>query len=41
MKGKHCKRRSMLGLVFGIVFGLMTGGLWWIWIFIRFLRNNS
>ena len=35
------KKRGTLGILFDIVFGILTGGLWWVWIFIRFLRNNS
>lgn len=30
-----------LGLIFDFVMTLATGGLWLIWIIIRYLRNNS
>ena len=30
-----------LGVLFDFVMVFLTGGLWLIWIIIRFLRNNS
>lgn len=35
------KRRSMFGLIVDMALTLLTGGLWLIWIVIRYLRNNS
>lgn len=35
------KRRSLLGILFDVVLIFATGGLWLIWILVRFLRNNS
>jgi hypothetical protein len=35
------KKRGTLGILFDVVFGILTGGIWWVWIFIKFLRNNS
>lgn len=35
------KKRSTLGLIFDVILTLATGGLWLIWIIIRYLRNNS
>lgn len=35
------KGRGCFGLVLDFVLVLMTGGLWLIWILIRYLRNNS
>ena len=35
------KKRSTAGLILDVVLTLCTGGLWLIWILIRYLRNNS
>lgn len=35
------KKRGFFGLLFDFIFVLLTGGLWLIWILIRYLRNNS
>jgi len=35
------KKRGTMGILFDVVLTLCTGGLWLIWIVIRFLRNNS
>lgn len=35
------KKSGCLGVLFDFVMVLLTGGLWFIWIIIRFLRNNS
>lgn len=35
------RRRSTAGLILDFVLVLLTGGLWFIWILIRYLRNNS
>jgi hypothetical protein len=35
------RRRSIVGLILDFVLVLLTGGLWLIWILIRYLRNNS
>lgn len=34
------KERGCLGLVLDFILTLATGGLWLIWILIRYLRNN-
>lgn len=35
------RRRSTAGLILDFVLVLLTGGLWFVWILIRYLRNNS
>ena len=35
------KKRSTVGLILDVILTLCTGGLWLIWILIRYLRNNS
>lgn len=35
------KKRGIGGLILDFILTLCTGGLWLIWIFIRYLRNNS
>ena len=35
------KQRGTLGILFDALLVVLTGGLWLIWILIRFLRNNS
>jgi hypothetical protein len=35
------KKRGFFGLLFDFILVLLTGGLWLIWILIRYLRNNS
>lgn len=34
------KKRGTLGLIFDFIMVLLTGGLWLIWILIRYLRNG-
>lgn len=34
------KKRSILGLLLDFVLVIATGGLWLIWILIRYLRNS-
>ena len=34
------KKRSFLGLVFDFIMTICTGGLWLIWILIRYLRQS-
>ena len=34
------KKRSTLGLIIDFVLVFATGGLWLIWLLIRFLRNS-
>lgn len=34
------KKRSCLGLVLDFVLTIATGGLWLIWLLIRYLRNS-
>ena len=35
------KKREMLGLVFDFVMVFLTGGLWLIWLLIRYLRQSQ
>lgn len=35
------KKRGFGGLLLDFILVLCTGGLWLIWILIRYLRNNS
>lgn len=35
------KKYSFGGLVFDFVMTIITGGLWLIWVLIRYLRANS
>ena len=35
------KKRGKFGLFMDFVLTFCTGGAWLVWIFIRFLRNNS
>lgn len=35
------KKRSTGGLILDLILVFATGGLWLIWILIRYLRNNS
>lgn len=34
------KKRGTFGLIVDFVLTIMTGGLWLIWILIRYLRNH-
>ena len=34
------KKRGLLGLILDFVLTIITGGLWLIWILIRYLRNG-
>ena len=34
------KKRSGAGLILEFILTIMTGGLWLIWILIRYLRNS-
>lgn len=34
-------KRSTGGLILDVILTFYTGGLWLIWILIRYLRNNS
>ena len=38
---KNGKKRGFGGLLLDFILVLFTGGLWLIWILIRYLRNNS
>lgn len=35
------KKRSTFWLIIDVILTFATGGLWLIWILIRYLRNNS
>ena len=34
------KKRSTLGLILGFILVIATGGLWLIWLLIRYLRQS-
>ena len=34
------KRRSTLGLIIDFLLVFLTGGLWFVWILIRYFRNR-
>lgn len=34
------KKRGLFGLIFDFAMVMMTGGLWLVWILIRFLRHS-
>ena len=34
------KKRSTFGLIVDFILTILTGGLWLIWILIRYLRNS-
>lgn len=34
------KKRGMLGLIFDFIMVFATGGLWLIWLLIRYLRQS-
>lgn len=34
------KKRGTLGLILDFALTIMTGGLWLLWILIRYLRNH-
>ena len=34
------KKRSTLGLLLDLVLTMLTGGLWLIWLLIRYLRQS-
>ena len=34
-------KRGFFGLLFDFILTLATGGLWLVWILIRYLRSNS
>lgn len=36
----NTKKRGMLGLILDFILVFATGGVWLIWILIRFLRNS-
>lgn len=35
------KKRSTASLILDVILTFATGGIWLIWIIIRYLRNNS
>lgn len=35
------KKSGCLGVLFDFIMVFLTGGIWLLWILIRFLRNNS
>lgn len=35
------KKRGTAGLILDVILTCCTGGLWLIWILIRYLKNNS
>lgn len=40
-KNRSGKKRSTVGLILDVILVFATGGLWLIWILVRYLRNNS
>lgn len=34
------KKRSIFGLILDLILVFATGGLWLVWILIRYLRNS-
>ena len=40
-KNRANKKRGFCGLLLDFILVIFTGGLWLIWILIRYLRNNS
>lgn len=41
MSRSEKKKRSTIGILFDFILVFCTGGLWLVWILIRYLRNNS
>jgi len=35
------RRRSTAGIILDVALTFLTGGVWLLWILIRYLRNNS
>lgn len=35
------KKRGTFGILLDVILTIFTGGLWLLWIVIRYLRNNS
>lgn len=35
------KQRGCLGLLLDLILVILTGGLWLVWLLIKYLRNNS
>lgn len=33
--------RGFFGLLFDLILGFCTMGIWWVWILLKYLRNNS
>lgn len=40
-KKANGKKRSTAGLILDVILVFATGGLWLVWILVRYLRNNS
>ena len=36
----HCRRYGFLNLAFDFVMTVITGGLWLIWVAVRYLRTH-
>lgn len=34
------KKRGLFGLIIDFILVLLTGGLWLVWLLIRYLRNS-
>lgn len=34
-------KRGCFGLILDMVLTIVTGGLWLVWILVKYLRNNS
>lgn len=40
-KRRQMKKRGCMGLLVDVILTICTGGLWLIYLLIRYLRNNS
>lgn len=38
---RNTKRYGLGSFLFDLIFGLITGGLWWVYLAFRFFRRNS
>lgn len=40
-KRKGNKKRGTVGLIWDVILTFLTGGLWLVWLLIRYLRKNG
>lgn len=38
---RNRRKTSNLGVLFHLVFGLITGGIWWLFLLIKFMVSNT